>query len=258
MGLRQALTAAAFSVLVWTLASAAYAATIEYFVANVDTPAKYDEQSGAFRVTGGDAIEFDLTFGIKPVDGAIHYPLTVTFGVQNTDPSGLPASLISGIPAEHEFAPGDSTFTDRVRITAPSVPGAYQVKIGAISGAGTAQGLREGSGIVIGLIVPDACAPADTMLSLALDNPRLAYNDGSTRLAATLTTPEGYAVSGKSIDFKVGADVIGSAETDENGTASIFYNPGTLVVGDHTVFASFQGATCGYNPSGDSATLGVR
>lgn len=255
MRILQVLAALLFSVY---LVSSAHAATIDYVAANISPSAKYDGQSGNFHVYGGDTIEFDLTFSIKTVGGTTQYPQTVTFGVLNSNPPDPFPPVVSGVPVQREFTSATSSFTEHISITAPSMPGAYHVKIGAISGAGTAHGLQGGSGIVIHLVVLDACAPANTVLSLTLDNPCLLYRTASTTFSATLTTSDGYAVSGKSVDFEIDGQSIGSALTDTTGIARVTYNPSALAVGDHTVLASFQGAACSYNASNSSATLGIK
>jgi hypothetical protein len=61
--------------------------------------------------------------------------------------------------------------------------------------------------------------------------------------SATLTrTTGGAAVSGATVSFTVGGNVVGSASTNASGVATFFtYNPSALSVASHNVQASFTG-----------------
>lgn len=238
--------------------NAANAASIDYISSDVSPSAKYDGQSGNFSVNGGDIIEFDLTYSIKTNGSTASFPRSVEFGVFNSNPPNPSTPDVTGVPVTHTFTSASSSFTDHVKITAPTTPGHYHVDIRALSGtANGGGGLQGGSGIVIQFVVADPCLSKDTALSLSLSNPCMLYHTASTIFTATLTSG-GSAVSGETIDFKVDEVSVGSAVTNASGVATLTYDPSALKVGDHTVVASFQGAACSYNASGNSTTLGVK
>jgi hypothetical protein len=239
----------------------AFAASIDYLAANISPSADFNGASGNFtlknNVAGGDAITFDLTFQINTAGSSTSYPRTITFGVTDiTKPAGASDPTVTGLTS-HTFTTSSSSFTDSITITAPSTPGAYTVHIFPTGGTGGQNGLAPGGGITIGFTVNDnACVAADTSLALTLADPCLLYHTASTSFTATLTSG-GSAVPGENIDFTVDSVSIGSATTGADGKATITYDPSGLAVGDHTVVASFQGGTCSYNASENSATLGI-
>ncbi|HYF78341.1 MAG TPA: Ig-like domain repeat protein, partial [Symbiobacteriaceae bacterium] len=73
-------------------------------------------------------------------------------------------------------------------------------------------------------------------------------------LTATLTGAAGAALTSQPITFKVNGVTVGSASTDNNGTAYFIYTPSSA--GNHTVTAEFAGNTM-YNAGFGSGTLTV-
>ena len=105
----------------------------------------------------------------------------------------------------------------------------------------------------------------DTKLTVAQQCVLL--NAGDVNLSATLeellsTDP----IAGATIDFFVNPELdlngdptvpsVGNSTTNSSGTAALTYNVNGLSVGDHNLYAEFAGDS-DYNPSNDSATLGV-
>jgi hypothetical protein len=93
----------------------------------------------------------------------------------------------------------------------------------------------------------NAAATEATTLTLAAPGPASVPfgSAGPVTLSATLTrTTGGAAVASATVNFTVDAISVGSAVTDSTGVASIStYNPSALLVGDHTVQASFAQQT---------------
>lgn len=243
--------------LVLFLAPTVFAYSIDYLASNISAPYQFSGSSGNYQITEpvnpGDTIIFDLTFSITGKGNTTTFPRPVEFGVQNSN--GDPAVTLD--TSSFTFSSASSSFTTRVTIVAPSVPGAYHVKIAPISGVGGGTGLSGESGILVHFTVADNCSPDNTALALTVNPACILYHStNDVTLSATLTSG-GAPVSGQIIDFTVDSNNTGTVETGSDGIASVTYNPASLSVGDHTVVASFQGQACVYNGSSDSKTLGV-
>lgn len=243
--------------LVLFLAPTVFAYSIDYLASNISAPYQFSGSSGNYQITEpvnpGDTIIFDLTFSITGKGNTTTFPRPVEFGVQNSN--GDPAVTLD--TSSFTFSSASSSFTTRVTIVAPSVPGAYHVKIAPISGVGGGTGLSGESGILVHFTVADNCSPDNTALALTVNPACILYHStNDVTLSATLTSG-GAPVSGQIIDFTVDGNNTGTVETGSDGIASVTYNPASLSVGDHTVVASFQGQACVYNGSSDSKTLGV-
>src|SRR5439155_14335229 len=78
---------------------------------------------------------------------------------------------------------------------------------------------------------------------------------GSTTLQATLLG-NGCGISGETINFRVAGDVVGSATTGSNGTASLLLTLGLRPTGNHTLAASYGGSSH-YSRSSASASLTI-
>ena len=237
--------------------------SIDYLAANISPAASFNGGSGNFTlnapVAGGTSITFDVTFSINTMGSTTTYPRTIGFGVEDTTGPAVPTATLS--TSSFTFTSVASNFTTQVTVVAPSTAGAYSVKIGASTGTGGSGGLNGGNGVVVNFtVLPDTtpiCVNAATSVALVLANDCIVYGTASTSFTATLTSGSN-PVSGKSIDFTVDGNSIGSAITGINGAATVNYNPSALAVGDHTVVASFQGDGCDYLSSSNSATLGVQ
>src|SRR6266542_2615003 len=97
------------------------------------------------------------------------------------------------------------------------------------------------------LTVTFTAATVATTLTLSAPSPASVPfgSSGPVTLSATLTrTTGGAAVADATVNFTVDAISVGSAVTNASGFASITtYNPSALLVGDHTVQASFAQQT---------------
>jgi len=191
-------------------------------------------------------------------------PVTATFAVKNTGGPAVPtvkfgASGTDTVTYTYQKTNGIITsLTTQVIVTAPSIPGPYHIKIQAENDT-LSKGLQPGEGIVVHFRVEEptpVCEPVATELALALDPGCIVYRQPSTNFAATLTA-NGVAVGDETIAFSVDNVSIGTAKTDADGKAVLSYDTSTLVVGDHTVYASYAGKECASKPSSNSATLGV-
>jgi hypothetical protein len=132
------------------------------------------------------------------------------------------------------------------------------VKIAPTAGTGGPQGLSPGGGIVVSFsVVEGSCNEAPTMHVVSLAPDCIVLHEDAVALSATLTS-DGTLLSGKTVEFKVDGVWVGDATTGANGIASLVFDPSDLGVGNHTVYASFQGEQCAYEPVAHSATLGVR
>jgi hypothetical protein len=249
--------------------------TIDYISSSVSPEADFHGGSGNFDlinpVVGGTDITFTLTFHVVPggSSGAqTSYPKTVTFSPGSyTTPAGASNPVVKFGPA-----PGTATYTGTfskdattgtindlsttVKITTPSTPGAYSLKIAASSGLGSGSTeLLGGSGVVIGFSVQTSCADAATLLDLTIPDCIVLHDTNPATFSATLTSA-GQPVNGKTINFLVDTILVGSATT-VNGVATISPVLSELNAGDHTVLAEFQGDGCDFHSSTANKTLGV-
>lgn len=211
-------------------------------------------------VAGGSTIWMDLTVGLVPHGPTASFPRPVTFATQVTNkPAGASDPGVVLDPNNHEFTASSQSFVSRVTVSVPSTPGPYQVKIYAASGTGGSVGIVGDNLVHINFTVaaPAAdpvCEPAPTTVNVA--GGCILLHQPSTTLAATLTSGS-VPLVGRTLTFKVGSAVVGTATTDANGTASLAYNTSALTIGDHTVTVEFAGEGCSYQPSSGSGTLGV-
>src|SRR5688572_22293956 len=132
---------------------------IDYVGMNVNPASSMAGGSGNWTVTnavnGGSAITFDLKYSIVVQGGTTTFPKTIGFGATTEiKPSGAADAVVTGI-VSHTFSTASSTFTDAIAITAPTTPGAYSVKVKAVSGTGGSGGLQPGNGITINFTVAE-------------------------------------------------------------------------------------------------------
>jgi hypothetical protein len=112
----------------------------------------------------------------------------------------------------------------------------------------------------INFTVQGAVAKASTVLTVI---PKcVVYKAPLVSLSATLTS-NGLGVPNKTVSFTIRQFKTinvtynaGSAVTDANGVATMTYNPSSLPVGDHDIYAEFS-ADAQYEGSNDSANLGI-
>jgi hypothetical protein len=106
-------------------------------------------------------------------------------------------------------------------------------------------------------VVVSGCTPAATTLVLSTPD-CVVYHAGSVSLSATLMSGA-TALDGKTITFYVDGEDVGTADTDENGVATLTYDPSLLTVGDHALTAEWQSDDpCYQNPTVTGATLGIQ
>lgn len=98
---------------------------------------------------------------------------------------------------------------------------------------------------------PTSVVPLST--NLALTAPTTAQLGDSIAISAKLLDGNGNPVSGQSISFSVGGQMIGSSTTDFSGTASVTYTV-SLTSGTYTIIASYLGST-NYGSSSTTGTL---
>jgi hypothetical protein len=80
----------------------------------------------------------------------------------------------------------------------------------------------------------------------------------SVSLSAKLTSGSD-PLSGKTVDFYVDGDLVGSADTDSNGVATLAYDPSSLTVGDHALSAAWTSDDeCFQSSEATGGKLGVQ
>lgn len=222
-------------------------------------------------VTGNTNIQFSLSLGIR-VTGNQAYPQSVTYGVTaTTGPDGYtpPTVYFGGNPGHNSFTfnaeNSYSTLTVQVNIIAPSLAGAYTVKIAPTQIEGNNPKIEDTNGITISFtVIPSGCTPAATSLSIQPQSSCIIYKTPSATFTATLvTTADSQPLAGQPIEFTIskGSDPsvnLGPVDTDENGQATLALDTSSLGVGGYTVTASFQGSECYLAADPAVAALGVR
>ena len=191
--------------------------------------------------------------------------LAITFTPSTTVTPGPVVSV--GALSACTVTSASSTCVRTISFAAPATPGNYQVTI-TLAGTGFtgATGLaNEADEYRVNFSVAEPVVLLlDTKLTVAQQCVLL--NAGDVNLSATLeellsTDP----IAGTTIDFFVnpGLDLngnpvpsVGNSTTNASGVATLAYNVNGLSVGDHNLYAEFAGDS-EYNPSNDSATLGV-
>jgi hypothetical protein len=211
-------------------------------------------------VVPGTPIAFDLTYNIvSQGQPTTNFSQTITFGASTPlKPVGASDPVVTGLVA-HMFESVSSNFTDTITITAPSTPGAYQVKIVATGGT-VKFGLDKGNGIVISFTVAEATEQCpENVGTLTVHNQCnvLLHQLHPASLTATLAH-DGTALSGRVVRFALDGVEVGQATTDSNGLATLTgVDVSTLNVGNHTVQAYYDGDGCEYAPTSGSGNLGV-
>ncbi|MGA2226634.1 MAG: hypothetical protein ABSH41_19520 [Syntrophobacteraceae bacterium] len=239
-----------------TLSTSAFPHSIDYIATNISPAADFAGASGNFNlinsVVGGSTITFALKFQIVDHGKTTVFPWPITF-VGEFESNKAPDGSVVLSPAYFEFQDSSSYFTSIVTIVAPFVDGKYTAKILPQSGTGGEDGLESGGGIAVNFTVSNpACQPADTVISM--ENDCIIGYSPTTPLVAKLTSGDGH-LAGKTIDFYVDTDFVGSAVTDVNGVAAIDYRSSSLTIGDHRVVAIFHGEPCEFKASSNTANL---
>lgn len=190
--------------------------------------------------------------------------LAITFTPSTTVTPG-PTVTVSAI-AGCTVTSASSTCIRTISFAAPATSGNYQVTV-TLGGTGFTgpNGLTTAGLYRVNFSVAEPVVVLDTKLTVAQQCVLL--NAGDIGLSATLeellsTDP----ISGATIDFYVDPELdingdptvpsVGSGTTDASGAATLIYNVNGLSVGDHNLYAEYAG-DADYNPSNDSATLGV-
>jgi hypothetical protein len=253
---------AAFTAAVAYMAAQPSAHSIDYLATTISPSASMNGGSGNWTVTdplaGGSNITFTTTFSINTQGSSTTYPRPITFGASTeTKPAGAPEPAVTITTPTATFTGSASTHSTLVSIVAPDTPGAYAVKIHAVSGTSGGVGLGGGNGLIINFTVAEAddptCNPAQT--SLAVPEVCILYHQNSATVTAALTAGTA-SVSDKAISFKVDGVSYGAVTTDASGTASLELDTSAFLIGNHAVVASFAG-DCDYAPTSMSGNLGV-
>lgn len=210
-------------------------------------------------IVGAQAVSVQVTWGIA----AGTAPRTTTFpnaGVtfSGSTTNGTSVGTISATPATCDFLNDTSTCSSTITFTTPNVTDSpIEVTIVSIPPS-KSPGSRElqGRTLKIAFSVIRQVAKLDTTLAV-MDPQCFQYGAGNVNLNATLTeTVSSLPITGRTVDFSLDSNAIGSAVTDGAGEAVLSYNINGLSAGDHGLYAAFTGDGA-YNPSGGSATLGI-
>jgi hypothetical protein len=241
--------------------------TVDYVGMNFSPTATANGNSGNWTITedvsAGTNIIFQLKYQIITEGRTASYPRDVTFRVSTElKPTGASDAIVTGV-VPHTFVSAASNFTDTITITAPTAPGAYQVKIQALdtdTGTNGTNGLLKGNGIVISFTVAEStvqCALAVATLAVQDQCGVLLHQPSRVSLYATLADGA-TLLSDRVVRFVLDGAEVGQAITDSNGLATLTgVNVSTLRVGDHTVQAYYDGDGCAYAPTSGSGNLGV-
>jgi hypothetical protein len=205
-------------------------------------------------VNAGDSISLSFTMGGSGTPGSTSYPHTEYLTASTI--TGASDVSITGL-VNCTLASSSSTCSESATLTAPTTPGAYQVKILADDGINGAGHMNGGFFFVNFTVVASGCTPAAT--SLVLGTPDcVVLHAGSVLLSATLKSDDTPLI-GKTITFYVDGTAVGTADTDSDGVATLDYDPSLLTVGDHALSAEWQSDDpCYQNPTVTGATLGVQ
>jgi hypothetical protein len=253
--------------LVLGLAAGAWAANPDKVAfTNVTTTPSSTQSGGSGNYTltstvnAGDSISLSFTLGASGSGStSTIYARTVNVTASTSaKPSGASDASVSGLTTPVTFSARGSTKDESATITAPSTPGAYQVKISADDSLNT--GKINGDFIFINFTVATPpCTPAQTTLTLGTPDCVLLHAT-SVSLSATLTvTSDGTPLIGKTIDFYVDGNEVGTAVTGTDGVATLTYNPSALTVGDHALSAAWQSDdNCLQSSQATGGKLGVQ
>jgi hypothetical protein len=218
----------------------------------------------AAAVAPGALVSLEATWSIKDnSDNPPHanYPRTVNF----TSPADVTIN-----PSSCTVTSVSSTCTITISFTAPAINGNYTWKIDSKDSAGGATNI-DGKRLNINFSVADSAGitPVDTVLTV--DQHCFILNAGNVEMTATLkeldsSGGDGDPIPGATILFYINpifdgnnnliSGYIGEAYTDSYGVVTLLHNIDSLGVGDHTLYAEFEGLPY-YNPSNDSANLGI-
>lgn len=214
-------------------------------------------------VNGGDTISLSFTLGAVgsgPISTTYPHTEYITAST-NAKPSGAADVGVTGLDTA-TLAGRLSTHNESATITAPTTPGAYQVKILAADGInGTGQITGGFFYVNFVVAVPDTpCTSAKTTLKLSTPDCVLLHAT-SVLLSATLWNSDtDTAIAGKTITFLVDGTEVGTAVTGTDGVATLMdCDPSLLGVGDYALTAAWQSDDkCLLDPAVTGATLGVQ
>jgi len=214
-------------------------------------------------VNAGDPISLSFTVGVSATGptSSTSYPHSMPITAStNIKPDGASDVIVTGLttPVTLNRTGTGSTATESATLTAPATAGAYQVRIDAADGI-NGSGAMTGDFFFVNFTVAESgCTPAAT--TLVLSEPEcVLYHAPSVSLSATLKSDVTPLV-GKTITFYVDGDVVGTADTDSSGVATLTYNPSSLSVGDHALSAAWDNSNdpCYQSPTVTGAKLGVQ
>jgi hypothetical protein len=219
-------------------------------------------QSGNYTLTNtvnaGDTISLSFTVGATGSGStSTHYFRTVNVTASTTvKPSGASDVSVTGLTTPVIFSARGTTQGESATLTAPATAGVYQMKISADDSSNTDK--INGDFIFINFTVATlSCTPAPTTLVLATPD-CVVLHATSVSLSATLTS-DSTPLDGKTIEFSVDGNFVGSADTDSEGVATLTYDPSSLTVGDHVLSAAWQSDDdCFQTPQAAGGKLGVQ
>ncbi len=247
---------------VWAYSVGAIATSASFTTVTASVNPNGNSVNITSTVCPGDVIPFSVSYKITGPVGNTQLPKTLAFGVTTTaKPVGASDVVSSGFTTSHTFSSASSTFTDSGSMTAPATLGPYTVHVGTPGAPGN--GGISGDKIVINFTVADCNPPPGcTLLNTQLDVSELCvtlHQSATVDLTATLKDENMVPLSGQTVHFSVpdANNFTGDAVTDVNGVATISgFNVSGLGVGDHTVYATFDGVACANNPNGYNAING--
>ncbi len=247
---------------VWAYSVGAIATSASFTTVTASVNPNGNSVNITSTVCPGDVIPFSVSYKITGPVGNTQLPKTLAFGLTTTaKPVGASDVVSSGFTTSHTFSSASSTFTDSGSMTAPATLGPYTVHVGTPGAPGN--GGISGDKIVINFTVADCNPPPGcTLLNTQLDVSELCvtlHQSATVDLTATLKDENMVPLSGQTVHFSVpdANNFTGDAVTDVNGVATISgFNVSGLGVGDHTVYATFDGVACANNPNGYNAING--
>lgn len=180
-------------------------------------------------------------------------------GFTATQTQGTNVGPITVNPATCDFTNASATCSTTISFNTPDVNDSTMQITVTPTNTGSGKSSLQGRHLEINftvLPVIQQVAKKDTVLVVP-DPQCFAYQGGDVNLSANLTELlSDSPISGRDIDFSVDSSWIGENTTESNGTATLVYNINHLTAGDHPLYAEFLGDS-EYNPSNDSATLGI-
>jgi len=231
---------------------------------NVDVPYN-SETKEVGTVNAGDTISLNFnvsasgtgststTYDAVTKTHTMHITATTLDGAENVTVSGLKDCDLKDPRVSSDKC------SQSAQITAPLTADKYQVKINADDGiTNNNNGKMTGEFFYVNFtVVVPSCTPKPTTLTLS-EPACVLYHADAVSLTATLKSGD-TLLPGKEITFLLEGQNVGKAVTNENGVATLNYDPSSLAARDWALSAAWESdEPCYQTPTVTGTTLGVK